>query len=487
MKDYTAKLAEFTKSKRPANERPQPAYLQGSVLAVDNKTGGVLALCGGRDFAQSQYNRVMLTRRPAGTTFVPFVYTAAFEGRSFPGSRIMDERMDNTKVMMGATTGTLGEWGTEGLVTSHEGTTSLRRALIQGKNNSAARLGLEIGVKKVTDLAAAAGLGEMAQDPSTFLGRGEVTLRDLCLAYTIFPNGGVKPEGTFFVTRIEKPDGSPIYNRVTGTKMVNVTDAVSTWMTHSCLEESILMDIGTASAAREYGLKEIPVAGKTGTHMNSTDLWFAGYSGEMTCAVWVGLDKRESVYPEAFSRETALPVWVDIMNASAARKMPEPFEPPQGLQLVELCDVSGQLATDSCLRLGPDPLNPDRQKFIKCSYMEYVRPESKLEMRCTFHTKDDPSTQSAAPVTPMVLKHASGSGGDPGDAKPLVVTAPVVVGTDPYQSITGAKIDPNNPTAGPAISALPDGNTPPLIPSAPLPGKGNGPLLAPSPGKATVD
>ncbi|HEX2750204.1 MAG TPA: transglycosylase domain-containing protein, partial [Verrucomicrobiales bacterium] len=389
MSDYTKKFDEFTKSKRPANERPVPGYLQGTVLAVDNKTGGVLALCGGRDFGQSQYNRVMLTRRPSGTVFVPFVYTAAFEGNHFPGSRVADERMDNTKVMMGATTGTLGEWGNEGLAESHEGSTSLRRALIQGKNNCAARLGLDIGVKKVTDLAARAGLGEMAQDPSTFLGRGEVTLHDLCLAYTIFPNGGTRPENTWFVTRIEKPDGTRIYERSTKSKTVEVTDPISTWMTHSCLEESLLLDIGTASIAKKFGLKDIPVAGKTGTHINSTDLWFAGYSNDVTCAVWVGLDRKEPVYPDAFSRHTALPIWVDIMNASASKKVPEPIAQPDGVQLVELCAVSGQLATDSCLELGPDPLNPGRQKFIKCSYQEYIRPESKLEMRCTFHTGED--------------------------------------------------------------------------------------------------
>jgi penicillin-binding protein 1A len=415
------------------------------------------------------------------------VYTAAYEGTHFPGSRIMDERMDNTKVMMGATTGTLGEWGTEGLVKAHDGTTSLRRALLQGKNNCAARLGLDIGVKKVTDLAARAGLGEMAQDPSTFLGRGEVNLHDLCLAYTVFPNGGVKPVNTWFVSRIETPDGTRIYERSGPEKTVRVTDRVSAWMTHSCLEESMLLDMGTASIAKKYGLKDIPVAGKTGTHINSTDLWFAGYSSEVTCAVWVGVDLKQPVYPDAFSRHTALPIWVDIMNMSAAKKVPEPVEQPPNVQMVELCAVSGQLATDSCLELGPDPVT-GRQKFIKCSYMEYIRPESKLEMRCTFHTGEDPSAGAAAPVNPLVISHGSGNSAESAaDAKPLVVTAPLVLGTDPYQSITGPRHEGNGSSGTvPAFPAA-DANTPPLIPVAPVPGRNTGPLLTPSPGKATVD
>lgn len=490
MAEYAAKLTAFAKSGRPANERPVPGYLQGTVLAVDNKTGGVLAMCGGRDFGQSQYNRVLLTKRPAGTAFVPFVYAAAFEGSHFPGSRIADQRMDNTKVMMGATTGTLGEWGTEGLVDSHEEETSLRRALIQGKNNCAARLGLDIGVKKVTDLAARAGLGEMAQDPSTFLGRGEVTLHDLCLAYTIFPNGGTRPENTWFVTRIEKPDGTVIYDRGVKTKMVQVTDPIAAWMTHSCLEESILLDIGTASIAKKFGLKDIPVAGKTGTHINSTDLWFAGYSSDMTCVTWVGLDKsREPVYPEAFSRHTALPIWVDIMNVAAAKKAPAPLEQPQGVQMVELCAVSGQLATDSCLELGPDPVNPERQKFIKCSYQEYIRPESKLEMRCKFHTGEDPLAAASAPVNPLVINQHSNGNSSPNaaaDAKPIAVTAPLVIGTDPYQSITGPRQKGSGSSAVANPYPMTDINAPPLIPSAPVPGRIS-PLPAPSPGRATVD
>jgi penicillin-binding protein 1A len=252
----------------------------------------------------------------------------------------------------------------------------------------------------------------------------------------------------------------------------------------------MLLDIGTASIARTkdgygYGLKDIPVAGKTGTHINSTDLWFAGYSSAITCAVWVGLDKKETVYPDAFGRHTALPVWVDIMNASAANTAPEPVSEPENIQFVELCAVSGLLATESCLEAGPDPDHPERQKFYKVSYREYIRPESKIELRCTFHTGEDLVSTATAPVNPLLLAPAGNSILSQADARPLVVTAPVVIGEDPYQSITGGG---SGSAAGPPVAGrLHDGSAPPVVPSAPIPNPGNRALLNPSPGKATVE
>lgn len=496
MSDYTKKLAEYAakleahqKGTGPAPpEKPLPTYLQGALLAVDNRTGGVLAMCGGRDYGQSQFNRVLLSKRPAGTAFVPFVYAAAYAGTHFPGSRIVDQRMDNTKVMMGAVTGTLGEWGMEVTEGAHEGMTSLRSALIQGKNNCAARLGLDIGVKKVTDLAQRAGLGEMAEDPTTLLGRAEVSLRDLTLAYSIFPNAGAKPEGIWYVTRIEKPDGTAIYDRPAAAKLTPVTDPVAAWMTHSCLEDAVFSDLGTASNYHRYGpaMKDLHVAGKTGTHINSTDLWFAGYSKDVTCAVWVGLDKKEPVYPDAFSRHTALPVWVDMMLAAAAKKAPDALEEPAGMQLVELCAESGELATDACLETGPDPSDPARQKLIKCSYMEFIRPGSKWELRCTYHNKPELATNSTAPVNPQALTNGST---DPGmDNRALPLTVPVVIGDDPYSSHSGARPDQGaSGTTGPPAISPTDSTAPPLIPAAPVPNAGNSTLLNPSPGKAEVD
>ncbi len=508
--DFTAKLEAHRKANGLPQDAPRPAYLQGAGIAVDNRTGGVLAMAGGRNFGQSQYNRVLLTKRPAATAFVPFVYTAAFEDKWFPGSRIIDQRMDNTRVMLGATSGTLGELGVETFNIQHDDTTSVRKALIQGKNNCAARLGLEIGVEKVTAVAKRAGFGEMPADPAVLLGRQDVSVKDMALAYTTFPNGGTRPEGIHFVTKIENPEGRTLWKRAEeGVKQVLVTDPAAAWMTHSCLEESMLLDIGTASNALELGLKPMPVAGKTGTHINSSDLWFAGYSSEVTCAVWVGLDKREQVYPFAFGRHTALPVWVDVMNASVREgKEPADFAEPQGLSLVELCELSGDVASDACLEMRPDPADPSREKLTKISYMEYIRGGSKLGNVCKLHTIGGETAATGFIAEPGVPVPPTGpTGVNPAlaaaDAIPVRINAATVLGKDPYTSVVASapaeveeegkgKRDPDkkggddekNAVAKPGIQVAP------AIPAAPVPvvspGTAPRPLLI-QPGKADIE
>ena len=512
--EFTAKLEAHRKAGGLPQDAPRPGYLQGAAIALDNRSGAVLAMAGGRNFAQSQYNRVFLSKRPAATAFVPFVYTAAFEDRWFPGSRIIDQRMDNTRIMLGATTGTLGELGVETFNIQHDDTTSIRKAFIQGKNNCPARLGLEMGVEKVTALAKRAGFGDMPSDPAILLGRHEVSVRDMALAYTSFPNGGERPEGIHFVTRIERADGQPVWKRGGEAGMVRVTDPAAAWMTHSCLEESMVLDIGTASNARELGLRLMPVAGKTGTHINSTDLWFAGYSSEVTCAVWVGLDKREQVYPFAFSRHTALPVWVDVMNASVhGDREPVDFKEPGGLNLVELCELSGDVASDACLEMRPDPADPEREKLTKISYMEYIRAGTKIGNVCKLHTIGGEVASAALMAEPGVPVPPSGAAGiNPelaaADAIPVRVTAATVLGKDPYASvIAGAagkekaedeKEDGRKKGKGkdekdgegekkPVRTAV---TAAPAIPAAPVPvvtpGAGARPLLI-QPGKADIE
>jgi membrane peptidoglycan carboxypeptidase len=302
--------------------------------------------------------------------------------------------------------------------------------------------------------------------------------------------------GVHFVTKIESADGNVLFRRSKAAPLEKVCDAPAAWMTHHCMEE--VMEIGTASNAASLGLNPMPVAGKTGTHLNSTDLWFAGYTSKVTCAVWVGVDKKDRVYPDAFSRDTALPIWVDIMNASVSRFEPTPFQPPAGVTTAELCALSGQLATDACLERGPDPDAPERTKLFKCSYLEYIRPEVKVEKICGLHTgevketdeegiesfsseEEDTPIPSAAPVG-VNLAQANA------DARPIRVRGRVVLGTDPYKSYVGAEQGETTvkPTAGP----LPMSNPfeAPIIPTAPLPTalQTDGPVVA-SPGKAVVD
>src|SRR5438067_13650188 len=193
---YAAYAASFRKAKPnvpagAAPDQPAPEYLQGAVIGLDNATGDIMVLVGGRDFEHNQYNRALQARRPAGTAMLPFVYAAAFEKGMYPGSLVEDSPLDNRAVMIGGTTGILGEWGNESAENRYEGAMTARQALVKSKDGATVRIGMDAGVDTVLHLCSAAGIrSPLRPYPATFLGSSEVTLAELALAYTIFPNGG---------------------------------------------------------------------------------------------------------------------------------------------------------------------------------------------------------------------------------------------------------------------------------------------------------
>jgi penicillin-binding protein 1A len=454
-------------------------------------------MVGGRKFQDSQYNRVTQAKRAGGTAFTPFVYATAFEGSASPGTRVTDKQMDNQRIMMGGTTGTLGEWGCESLEQAHENEISYRQALFQGKNNCAARVGLDVGVEKVRDFAKRAGFGDIRNDPTIFLGRQEVSLRDMALAYSAFPNEGVRPTGLSLVTKIENSQGQVLYSRRPDSyERVRMTDPITAWMVSSCLEDTLA--VGTGAAAKDFGLKDFPAAGKSGTHLNYNDLWFAGYDSAVTCVVWAGMDKgNTAVYPNAFGNRVALPIWTDIMNASQENFPAGELNPPKGIEEVELCRVSGKLATDSCLELRPDPANPKRNKLFKSSYLEYFRPGFRMTQVCDVHSGKHEGTNSGAdPASylppPPVINSSAAVGIAVETEVPIAVAVkgPTVVGKDPYEAIAAHVVsadapvpDPAAPAAAPAQPVVP---TPAASISAPTFQPEQNPFL-PRAQKATVD
>src|SRR5213595_3566452 len=154
---YAQYAASFRKAKANGKmaEQPPPEYLQGAVIGLDNATGDILVLVGGRDFEHNQYNRALQARRPAGTAMLPFVYAAAFEKGMFPGSLTEDSPLDNRAVMIGGTTGILGEWGPETADNRYEGAITAREALVKSKNGATIRLGTIPGVDSVLQICRA--------------------------------------------------------------------------------------------------------------------------------------------------------------------------------------------------------------------------------------------------------------------------------------------------------------------------------------------
>jgi penicillin-binding protein 1A len=351
---YTQYAASFRKAKANGtmSSQPVPEYLQGAIIGLDNATGDILVLVGGRDFEHNQYDRALQARRPAGTAMLPFVYAAAFEKGLYPGSLVEDSPLDNRAVMIGGTTGILGEWGPESADNTYEGAMTARQALVKSKNGATVRIGMDAGIDAVLQLCAAAGIhSPLRPYPATFLGTSEVTLAELALAYTIFPNGGWRPNSSHILERIEEKDGTLVWDAKRQSIRKLVSKPETAYEVNSCLADAL--ESGTGKAAfTQFGLKKIPAAGKTGTAYDFTDALFAGYDSNFTCAVWAGFDKPQKIYRGAFGRELALPVWVDIMNAAADHYPPQEIKQPTstsgGLKQVEICSKSGLLATDKC-------------------------------------------------------------------------------------------------------------------------------------------
>ncbi|MBL9151524.1 MAG: transglycosylase domain-containing protein [Verrucomicrobiales bacterium] len=417
---------------------PVPQYLQGAALMIDNRTGGIVALVGGRDFNDSMFDRTSQARRPPGTAFTPFVYAAAFEGGHFPGSLVDDSPMDNKQVQIGGEAGILGEWGTES-ESIYEGEITARRALATSRNAAAVRMGSKAGLDKVVALAGKAGIrffGDIQKFNATLLGKSEVSMEELCTAYTVFPNQGKRPEMLHVISSIKRIDGTQIYAPEPREAPEAAVDAYTAFQISSCLTDALKS--GTGSKAYErYGLGDFPAAGKTGTEYGFTDNWFVGYTSEVTCAVWAGFDQPKTIFAGAFSSDTVLPVWSAMMNEAAKSFEPQAFTPPQDAVKVEICAVSGQLATDACYRVEK---HGDSTRQVRSTYVEYLRPGTEVTAVCEVHGGPGaiPRTgPSRGPDRSLTL--TEGTGGL--RAQPMVVSDPIVpvgptvVGIDPYQSL----------------------------------------------------
>lgn len=411
---------------------PPPSYLQGALYALDNATGGVLALVGGRDFSHNQFNRALLSNRPAGTGFLPVVYAAAFEKGIFPGSVYQDSAMDNRQVMIGGMTGILGEWGPESADNQYEGPITAHNALVKSKNAASVRLGMATGLDAVCALAKKARIdSELRRFPSTYLGSSEVTLEDLTLAYTIFPNAGERPEKPFIVARVERKDGSMVYQQASA-KRVEVIAPTTAYEVHSALAESL--ERGSADKAfTRYGLKKLPsLGGKTGTAYNFTDTWFIGYSSAVTCGVWAGFDNPSPIYLGAFSNEIAMPIWIDFMNATFADFPAQALARPAALQRYDICNVTGQLLSPKCVISQPNPAGGDPIEHSTAT-VEWGTAEQAPKVVCELHSgvKSYEKTQAAPEENIPKPEIAI----DLNNFQPVRMKSETVVGDDPFHAV----------------------------------------------------
>lgn len=429
--DFEKKYASSSLKPGESNTTP-PQYLQGAVMALDNRDGGILVMVGGRDFRHSEYNRTVQGRRPVGTAFVPFLYAAGFEKGLFPGDVLQDWALDNRLVGFGGTAGILGEWGVERADNEYEGEVTAREAFVRGKNAAVVRFGFQTGLDAVSKLAKEAGINSPLRPfANTYLGSSEQTLEETTLAYTMFPGGGDRPERTHIIDKIEDSEGELIYERTTQRKKV-ISDA-SAWQVHSLLTDTVFRGTGS-KATTDYGLAVAGAAGKTGTAYNFTDVWFLGYSSAITCGVWIGYDQPRQIYRGAFAGDLALPVWVDVMNASRKDFPSSPLKAPVTVEQVEICRLSGEVATDKCVeKIRPASGGESTESTV---YNEFARIGHSPKVECSVHAGGLRSfvKEFAEEEWPRAAVAVDLSKIRPVD----VSAAPVVGAADPYNSISPA-------------------------------------------------
>ena len=428
--DYAA-LFRKAKANGKMLEQPAPEYLQGAAIGLDNATGDILMLVGGRDFEHNQFNRALQARRPAGTAMLPFVYAAAFERGMYPGSVVEDSPLDNRAVMIGGTTGILGEWGPEDADNRYEGRMTARQALVKSKNGATVRIGMDAGIEAVLQLCSSAGIrSPLRPYPATFLGSSEVTLAELAMAYTVFPNGGWRPSTPHILERIEEKDGTLVWEAKQQSIRKIVIKPDTAYEVHSCLVDALQSGTGNA-AYTQFGLKKFPAAGKTGTAYDFTDALFAGYDSSFTCAVWAGFDKPQKIYRGAFGRELALPIWVDIMNAAAQSYPPREIKQPSNLKEIDICSRSGLLATDKCYDAVKTPNGDTVQR--RTTYMEITTQAQAPTELCDIH--GEPRARLAREFGSSDLARAE-LAVNLTEVMPVAIKSPTLIADiDPYNSI----------------------------------------------------
>jgi 1A family penicillin-binding protein len=430
---YAAYAASFKKAKANAtmSDQPTPEYLQGAIIGLDNASGDIMVLVGGRDFEHNQYNRALQARRPAGTAMLPFVYAAAFEKGMYPGSLVEDSPLDNRAVMIGGTTGILGEWGPESSDNRYEGVMTARQAMAKSKNGATIRIGMDAGIDAVLQLSASAGIrSQLRHFPATFLGSSEITLAELALGYTIFPNGGWRPNAPHILERIEEKDGTLVWDAKQESIRKLVVKPETAYEVHSCLVDALQSGTGKA-AFTQFGLKKIPAAGKTGTAYDFTDALFAGYDSNFTCTVWAGFDKPQKIYRGAFGRELALPIWVDIMNAAAQSYPAREIKQPSNLKQIEICSRSGLLATDKCYDAVKMPSGDTVQR--RTTYMEIATLSQAPTEPCNVH--GEPRARLAREFGSSDLPRAA-LAVNLSEITPIVIRSPILLAEkDPYNSL----------------------------------------------------
>jgi penicillin-binding protein 1A len=283
---------------------------QAALMAVNNADGEVLAMVGGRDFQTSQFNRATQAERQVGSSFKPYVYTAAMEAGMKPYDTVMDA--PTTFFTAG------GPYSPHDYEAGYLGSMTLVDAFAESRNIPALRLADKVGIKNVIALTRKFGItSDLPAYLPVAIGAGDLTLAEQVGAYSVFPNDGIRI-APHYIRRVMQADGQPLQQPRT-----QVSEAIPV---NIAREMMVLLEAvvthGTAAAAAQMNHA---LGGKTGTTNNYTDAWFVGFSPSVTCGSWIGFDNRQSLGEKETGARAALPIWVDFMKVALANKPNEAF------------------------------------------------------------------------------------------------------------------------------------------------------------------
>jgi len=361
-------------------EEEDGAPLQAALIALDPQTGDVRAMIGGRNFADSSFNRAVQARRQPGSAFKPIVYAAALESGYTPATLLehLDEPVATRE----------GAWTPD---EQHEtaDSMSVRAALRMSSNRAAVHTLTDLGISRAVQLAETMGLGKLPGVPSLALGSGEVTLQSLTAAYAAFANRGLLPQPSV-IRRVEDQAGHVLYEASSTPQRVMREST-------AFLMSSLLADVvnsGTAARVRALGFS-LPAAGKTGTTSDFNDAWFVGYTSKLVAGVWIGFDEPRTILPGAFAADVAVPAWTAFMKGATRGDRAQWLTTPSTVTSARICRVSGKLATPACEHAGSDAASGDDRRPVV--YTEYFATGTEPTTFCDRHL----SVQRLAAIAPL--------------------------------------------------------------------------------------
>lgn len=311
----------------------QDPLVEGALLAIDPRSGGVKAMVGGYDFERSEFNRAVLAKRQPGSSFKPLIYAVAIEKGLTPSTVLLDAPVIFTDPVSGKT------WKPTNYEERFYGPIPMREALVYSRNVATIRLLERVGIPDVISFAKRMGItSPLTPDLSLALGSSSVSLMELVSAFGVFANQGVRVE-PMAIRSVTDTSGNIL--EFHEPKAQEVLPSEVTYVVTNMLQDVIQR--GTGVRARELGY---PLAGKTGTTNDFTDAWFVGYTPSLVAGVWVGFDDRRTLGDREAGSTAALPIWIDFMRPVLKQLPAVNFPIPDNVVFAKVNSQTGLLAQE---------------------------------------------------------------------------------------------------------------------------------------------